>query len=114
MTSAPVLHLPDLTQPFVLRTDASDLGLGAVLLQRDPKNAETLFPVAYASRKLRPAETHYATSEKECLGLVWAIQKFQLYLYGTHFTVQVDHQPLSFLAASKSLNSRLMRWALTL
>ncbi|WP_353806157.1 ribonuclease H family protein, partial [Acinetobacter baumannii] len=67
MTSAPVLHLPDLTQPFVLRTDASDLGLGAVLLQRDPKNAETLFPVAYASRKLRPAETHYATSEKECL-----------------------------------------------
>ncbi|WP_353804364.1 Ty3/Gypsy family RNase HI domain-containing protein, partial [Acinetobacter baumannii] len=57
---------------------------------------------------------NYATSEKECLALVWAVQKFQLYLYGSHFTVQVDHQPLSFLATSKSLNARLMRWALLL
>ena len=52
--------------------------------------------------------------EKECLALVWAMQKFHRYLYGTAFTVETDHQPLSYLNKAKLTNSRLMRWALAL
>ena len=80
---------------FVLRTDASDTGLGAVLLQ---KHGETMFPTAYASKKLTGASKSYATVEKECMAIVWAIDKFSGYLYGRSFTLQTDHQlaqPLS-------------------
>ena len=114
MTAKPVLQLPDLEQPFTLRTDASNQGLGAALLQADPEDITLLKPVAYASRKLRGGEKNYAAVEKECLALVWAIQKFQKYLYGTHFSLQCDHQPLSFLATAQQTNARVMRWALLL
>jgi transposase InsO family protein len=111
LVSRPVLRLPDLTQPFVLRTDASAEGLGAVLLQ---ESDGVLHPVAYASRKLIEAEIRYSTIEKECLAVVWATQKFQAYLYGQQFVLETDHQPLSFLKRSKVVNSRLMRWSLLL
>ena len=114
LTSKPILRLPRPESPFVLRTDACKDGLGAALLQPDEQDPTLLLPVAYASRKLQPAEQNYAIVEQECLALVWGIQKFQLYLYGKHFTVQCDHQPLLFLASSQHLNARLMRWALLL
>ena len=72
------------------------------------------WPVAYASRKLLPREESYATVEKECLALVWSIQKFQRYLYGKHLIVETDHQPLLYLNEAKVSNARLMRWALLL
>ena len=62
LTSAPILHLPDLNKEFILRTDASDLGLGAVLLQAQEGEK---FPVAYASKKLLPREKSYSVMEKE-------------------------------------------------
>ena len=71
-------------------------------------------PIAYASRKLKPSEKSYAVIEKECLALVWAVQKFHRYLYGTAFTIETDHQPLSYFNKAKLTNSRLMRWALAL
>lgn len=111
LLSKPVLQLPDLSQPFVLRTDASGRGLGAVLLQ---ERAETLHPVAFASRKLSDTEERYSTVEKECLAVVWGVQKFQAYLWGQHFVLETDHQPLKFLNTAKIANSRLMRWALQL
>ena len=114
LTSRPVLKLPSPEQPYILRTDASNTGIGSALLQADPEDPSILHPIAFASRKLNSAELNYATVEKECLALVWAIQKFQMYLYGKHFTVQTDHQPLTFLASSKQLNARLMRWTLLL
>jgi len=113
LTAEPILHLPDLSKPFILRTDASIQGLGAVLLQSDDKET-TLFPTAYASRKLTKAEENYAAVELECLALIWAVEKFQPYLYGKHFILQTDHRPLSFLSSSKNLNARLMRWSLLL
>ena len=111
LTSAPILHLPDTEKPFVLRTDASNVGLGAVLLQEHVKD---IFPVAYASRKLLPREMNYSTIERECLGAVWGIQKFKNYLYGRHFVLQTDHQPLSYMQKARVSNSRIMRWALSL
>ena len=110
LITAPVLHLPDCQLPFLLRTDASDIGIGAVLLQRQ----ETDFPVAYASRKLLPRECSYSTIERECLAIVWAIQKFQSYLYGREFVLETDHQPLVYLQRAKVTNSRILRWALSL
>jgi len=100
-----------MSKPFVLRTDASDVGVGAVLMQ---EHDEELFPVAYASRKLSQRERAYSTMERECLALVWGVQKFQLYLYGREFVLQTDHQPLVYLNRCKVTNSRIMRWALFL
>ena len=108
---SPILKLPDLQQVFTLRTDASDRGIGTVLLQEE-NNVK--WPVAYASRKLLAREEAYATVEKECLALVWAIQKFQRYLYGKQFIIETDHQPLLYLNKAKVSNARLMRWALLL
>ncbi|XP_063847238.1 uncharacterized protein LOC135092552 [Scylla paramamosain] len=107
----PILQLPDPTKPFVHRTDASCEGLGAVLLQE--KDGD-IFPVAYHSRKLKPAEKNYSTVERELLAVVDGIKKFYFYLYGDEFVLQTDHMPLESLRTSKNANSRIMRWALYL
>ena len=66
--------------PFVLWTDASDVGVGAVLLQEF--EGEGRLPIANASKKSLPREKNYSTIEKECLGIIWGIEKFRKYLYG--------------------------------
>ena len=111
LCSHPILKLPDFNQNFILRTDASEYGLGAVLLQDEDGEK---FPVAYASKKLSTRERSYAVIEKECFAVVWGIQKFHQYLYGREFVLETDHQPLTYLNKSKTDNSRLMRWALQL
>ncbi len=111
LTSDAIVKLPDVTKDFVLRTDASDRGLSAVLLQEHDGD---LFPVAYASRKLNTAERNYSVTEKECLAIVFGIHKFQRYLYGRKFILETDHQPLAYLAQAKLTNGRLMRWSLFL
>ena len=73
-----------------------------------------LHPVFYASRKLNSAERNYSIAERECLAVVWAVKKFEPYLYGVHFTLETDHKPLQYLDRVKTENSRLMRWALQL
>ena len=105
----PILKLPDFSKVFILRCDASDIGLGAVLLQ---EYEEDKFPVAYISRKLVSRERAYSVIEKECLALVWAMQKLQEYLCGKEFVLETDHQPLVYLNRAKVNNGRLMRWAL--
>ena len=107
----PILKLPDFTKIFVLMTDASDRGIGAVLMQYQENSK---MPIAYASRKLKKSEVAYSTIEKECLAIVWAVQKFQRYLYGREFILETDHQPLTYLNKKKVENARLMRWALAL
>ena len=107
----PILRLPDHSRPFVLRTDASNCGLGAALMQ---KHGEKYYPVGYRSKKLTPAESRYSTMEKECLAIVWGVTKFRLFLAGKPFVLQTDHQPLAFLNKAKFQNDRIMRWALAL
>jgi len=111
IASKPILKLPDLKKPFILRTDASDYGVGAVLMQDHDGH---LFPVSYASKKLTDRERAYATVEKECFAVVWALKKFMVYLYGKEFILQTDHQPLAYLKKAKLNNSRIMRWAMYL
>ena len=91
--------------------DASDVGLGGVLMQEFDG---TVFPIAYASKKLLPRERNYATIEKECLALVWAVKRFEYFLFGRFFEIHTDHQPLVYLDAKKTVNKRLMRWAMLL
>ena len=91
LVSPPVLRLPDYNKSFILQTDASGDGLGAMLLQ---ENDGLRYADAYASRKLLPRERNYSTVEKECLAVVWAIQKFQMFLYGKLFERETYHQPL--------------------
>ena len=111
LSKAPVLRLPDMNKEFVLQTDASDVGLGAVVMQRYDG---LLFPVCYANRKLLPREKNYSVVERECLALVWAVQKFHVLLYGKRFTLQTDHASLAHINKAKLTNSRVLRWSLIL
>ena len=111
LSRKPVLLLPRLDLPFVLQTDASSSGLGAVLLQ---EFEDSLHPVCFASRKLLDREKRYSTIERECLAIVWAVHKFVRFLWGVRFVLQTDHRPLTYLRTSNFKNSRIMRWALSL
>ena len=106
-----ILKLPDVTKTFVIRSDASHKAIGAVLLQYWN---DVPHPICYAGRKLNSSEVNYAVMEKECLGLIFAVQKFRFYLIGKPFIVECDHKPLSFLESSKGKNSRIMRWSIYL
>lgn len=76
VTSGPVLKAPEVDKPFIVQTDACDLGIGAVLSQLDEDGEKR--QVAYASRKLLPHETRYATIEKEGLAIVWVLKQFRI------------------------------------
>ncbi|GCB74069.1 hypothetical protein scyTo_0003154 [Scyliorhinus torazame] len=93
LTTAPVLAFFDPARETKISTDASQSGIGAILLQRD--DASSLAPVAYASRVMTPTEQHYAQIEKECLGLLTGVDKLHDYVYGLpQFTVETNHRPL--------------------
>ena len=111
LSQYPVVVLPDQRLPFILRTDASGEGLGAALMQNQ---GDGLQPIAYASKKLSPAEKNYATIEQECLAVVWGIRKFYPFLYGRQFIVETDHNPLKYLDRIRPMSRRLMGWAMEL
>ena len=96
---------------LILHTDASMLGLGAVLSVE--RKGEEL-PVAYFSKHLTAAEKNYSASELECLAVVKAVDHYAIHLLGQEFTVITDHQALTALRDSHKLNGCLMRWALAL
>ena len=103
LTSAPILAYPDYSKPFILETDASLEGLGAVLLQKGDDN--TVRIIAYASQSLRPGEKSmrdYSSAKIELLALKWSVcEKFKDYLLGSKFTVYTDNNPLVYVKSSK-------------
>lgn len=108
LMTAPVLGYPDYSIPFVLQTDASGGGLGAVLAQVQD-GAERV--IAYASRSLSPAETRYPAHKLEFLALKWAVtDKFYDHLYGRKFSVQTDNNPLKYVMTSAKLDATGQRW----
>ena len=111
LSDVSILFIPRVSDEFVLQTDASSKGVGAVLSVI--RNGEEL-PVGYYSRKLSPAEQKYAATELECLAVIRAIDHFAVHLTGRVFTVVTDHRALQYLESSRHLNGRLTRWALQL
>jgi hypothetical protein len=101
---------PDL--PFLLYTDWSKDGVGAVLSQRHADGCE--YMIATISRSLNKHEANYSSYEGEMLAAVWAVKTFRPYLHGVPFTVVTDHQPLAHLMKSPSLTGKHARWALSL
>ena len=97
---------------FVLETDASGVGLGAVLSQLQDDGQ--LHPVAYASRSLDTSEKNYGISELETLGLVWAARHFRPYILGHHTTVYTDHSACLSLLQRARPSGKLARWALAI
>ena len=88
MCSSPVLRSPDFSKPFIVQTDASERGVGAVLSQLDDNGDD--YPMSYYSQKLLLRQERYATVEKECLAIRLAVQAFRVYLLGRPFTIQTD------------------------
>ncbi|CAH0725412.1 unnamed protein product, partial [Brenthis ino] len=107
LTNAPILAFPDFNKTFVITTDASDIALGAILSQDN-------HPIAYASRTLSSCEQKYNTTEKELLGILWAVTQFRPYIYGRKFILRTDHKALIWLSKLKEPNQRLTRWKLKL
>ena len=101
-----MLWNPDFSAEFVLQTDASERGIGAVLLMN--KDSER-HPIVYLSKKLLPREQNFATVEKECYAIVWAIQRFCKYLYSKEFVIESDHRALKWLKTMKSGKSGVAR-----
>ena len=112
LTEAPVLSFPDFSHGYILGTDASGMGLGAVLAQRREDGAIT--PIAYASRTLQQHERNYGITELEALGVVWAVKHFRHYLYGSSCDVYTDHEALKALLNTPHSSGKLARWGLAL
>ena len=102
-TEAPILAYADFKTPFILHTDASSDGLGAVLYQYQNNQRRV---IAYASRSLSPSERNYPAHKLEFLALKWAItDKFHEYLYGAEFQVFTDNNPLTYILTTAKLDA---------
>ena len=106
--SAPILGFPDFTRPFIVDTDASNYGLGAVLSQIDPETGER--HIHFASRTLNRAERRYSTTRKELLAVVWALKTFRPHLLGVRFLLRTDHNALVWLTNFKEPEGQVARW----
>ncbi|XP_044757871.1 uncharacterized protein LOC123316026 [Coccinella septempunctata] len=111
LVRAPILSCPDYTKEFLIATDASGYGIGAVLYQPHDQGDKV---ICYLSRSLSKQERLYTTSEREMLAVVWAIQKLRPYIEGVPFTVVTDHHCLKWLLNLKDPTGRLGRWSIKL
>ena len=112
-TSAPILVLPDPERQFIVKVDASNTGVGAILSQRSAGDSK-VHPCAFYSHRLSPAEQNYDIGNKELLAVKLAMEEWRQCLEGSQvpFQVWTDHKNLEYLQTAKRLNSRQARWAL--
>ena len=111
LVKAPILALPRWDLPFIVRTDASEHGIGVLLVQEIDGVRRI---VSCASRKWTPCEYNWDVRRKECFGNVYAVRKFREYLQGNHFVLETDHRNLLWLSKVESHTQQLYRWALEL
>ena len=111
LISAPILAYPDYSKEFILETDASLKGLGAVLSQREDDSVVRV--ITYVSQSLRPGEKSmrdYSSAKIDLLALKWSVcEKFKDYLLGSKFTVYTDNNPLVYVKTSKLVAAQI-RW----
>ncbi|XP_074819017.1 uncharacterized protein LOC141993377 [Natator depressus] len=112
LMSDPVLRAPDFDKPFLVTTDASERGVGAVLMQKGPD--QEFHPVVSLSKKLSERESNWSITEKECYAIVYALEKLRPYVWGRRFHLQTDHAALKWLHTVKETNKKLLRWSLAL
>ena len=112
LTTAPILGHPDFSKPFIVMTDASKNGLGAILTQKDEFNREVV--IRYASRATTGTERNYAATQLEQLGVVWAVKYFRKYLLGQPFQIYTDHQAITRLMSTKEPTGITARWIMIL
>nr|GFC36559.1 putative reverse transcriptase domain-containing protein [Tanacetum cinerariifolium] len=103
LCSAPILALPEGSEYFIVYCDASNKGLGAVLMQREKV-------ISYASRQLKILEKNYTTHDLELGAVVFALKIWRHYMYGTKCTVFTNHKSLQHILDQKELNMRQRRW----
>ena len=108
LITAPILVFPDYSKEFILDTDASNDGIGAVLSQVQDSGEEKV--IAYASRVQSKPERQYCVTCRELLAVVTFIQQFRHYLLGRHFTQRTDHGSLKWLSNFKEPEGQLARW----
>jgi transposase InsO family protein len=114
---ARILHHPDMDKTFLVQCDASDIAVGAVLLQQDTTEELELVPIEFLSKKFDQTQRHWHVSEKELYAVVYSLQKWRSYLLLRTFIIDTDHSNLVRLFALKgksSMTGRLSRWALQL
>ena len=107
-----MLVFPDFNRRFILETDASGMGLGAVLAQEQSDGS--VCPIAYTSCSLQKHERSYGITELEGLGVVWAVKHFRPYLYGHSCAVYTDHEALKSLLNTPQPSGKLTQWGMAL
>ena len=111
--TAPVLAFADFEKPFMLETNTSKEGLGAVLSQKQSNRC--YHPIAFTSRTLHGGEKNYHSSKLEFLALKWAItEQFRKYLQYGHFTIRTDNNPLNYVLTTPNLDAIGHRWVAAL
>ena len=109
LASAPVVKYPDFEKPFFIHTDASNVGIGAVLMQ---KHQSKLHPIMYISKTLNEAQRRYPATKKEALALVFALESFRHLILLFPVTVYTDHLPLLGALKKPTKDQCLQRWSL--
>ena len=107
MASLPVLALPNFSKPFVVETNASGVGLGAVLMQEEK-------PLAYVSHKLSQQDQGKSVYERELTAMVLAIKKWRPYLLGQKILVRTDQKSLKYLLEQRVVEGEHHKWLLKL
>ncbi len=119
LTSETVMAYFDPSKETEVTTDASPVGLSAILSQTTPGKQDRKI-VAYVSRSLSDVETRYSQTEKEALAIVWAVERLHLYLYGKRFTLYTDCKPVQLIFGNPKSQpksqppARIQRWNLRL
>ncbi len=110
LLSFPILVKANLSRQFILETDASQHHVAAVLLQYDDEGLPRT--IGYFSKRLRPTEVIYSTTDRESLAIVLACRQFNHYLWGTKFIIRTDHRPITAVFRQRTKSPRMNRWML--
>lgn len=109
---AAMLSTPDSPKPYWLFTDASANAAAACLAQMTESGEER--PISFASHRFNGTQMRWATIEREAFAVIWALRKFDTWVYGARINIVSDHNPLTYLTTTHPAGAKLVRWALAL